>query len=682
MKMMKRKTLVLRLAFLCVVVCVGLVAPTADGIAIQDAMYPELSSAHPCVTLLHRTGAVGCHTSQAGSVGLLRRVRSEEDVAWMQEEYGAGGSPDHKVALVLRFDLFTLALVQQMQTLFRDNLAGVIVVAGGNEKHSMSPWSPDLRSPNTYNYKNVSQSNDLHSAFAWNPDGDGMLLQRFDFAVVSVSDAAEAADVSARADENEENVRAGDKFMPHAVEFRYSMDAIAAAETRGAQNSLACIVAGTCMPVGGHSVWGKMGTLTPSTPTVVLTTAMDSVAMFHGSAVGAEAEMSGLAVLLAAADALSTVSDIRSLPKTLVFAVFAGESWDNIGSRKFVEELQTFTCDKPDAKNPAGACAEPYKESLAFSNLTLGKIDSLIELRQVLLGDNLYLHTQASASGGGNKNKNTVNDDLLELGAAMNVSVAVSDVDTGGELPPSSTRSFLDARADLGNHVVITDHAGSFKNKYYHARSDVPRQNFNNERDRLCSVATLTARAAYKQAGGTNQTVLGGLAVDCATVCLLYECLTTDMACPLVQMYGGAYSNSPPTHYTGVYQLLLSSYIGGTPRFIKSWLLNAAINSTHTEDPDVFSGPYESYYHDAVDPAFVFDYQARVWSVNETRAQHTALWTESNWPARQQTVLFQRIPSSTVVVTGVLGALVVLLSLVATTVGETRCKYYFKALQP
>lgn len=58
---------------------------------------------------------------------------------------------------------------------------------------------------------------------------------------------------------------------------------------------------------------------------------------------GAEASLSGLIAMLAAADILSAVSAAaRQLYRRhLVFTAFAGETWDYMGSKRFLWELHS-----------------------------------------------------------------------------------------------------------------------------------------------------------------------------------------------------------------------------------------------------------------------------------------------------------------------------------------------------
>ena len=84
---------------------------------------------------------------------------------------------------------------------------------------------------------------------------------------------------------------------------------------RAQPTSVSCLERGTCLPIGGYSVWSlnKAAMLdTPSSPTtpgqrgrvVMVTANLDSSALFHDLAVGFAAEASALVALIAAADAL------------------------------------------------------------------------------------------------------------------------------------------------------------------------------------------------------------------------------------------------------------------------------------------------------------------------------------------------------------------------------------------
>ncbi len=73
---------------------------------------------------------------------------------------------------------------------------------------------------------------------------------------------------------------------------------------------------------------------------------IDSSALFHDLAYGAESSVSGYIAMLAAADALSrAATEVQALPNMIVFALFQGEAFGRLGSRRFAAELQQFACE-------------------------------------------------------------------------------------------------------------------------------------------------------------------------------------------------------------------------------------------------------------------------------------------------------------------------------------------------
>ena len=61
--------------------------------------------------------------------------------------------------------------------------------------------------------------------------------------------------------------------------------------------------------------------------------------------------VTGLIVMLSTADVMrrayaSSILDPSMLTAQPVFAVFQGEAWDLVGSRKFVDDIQRFVCRK------------------------------------------------------------------------------------------------------------------------------------------------------------------------------------------------------------------------------------------------------------------------------------------------------------------------------------------------
>jgi nicastrin len=107
--------------------------------------------------------------------------------------------------------------------------------------------------------------------------------------------------------------------------------------------------------------------------------------------------------------------------------------------------------------------------------------------------------------------------------------------DTPG-LPPSPLLAFVEQTPALPA-IALADHHTTYTNTYYHSQFD----DSTNTRGaaHICAVATLAARALYVSAGGTVANASALVHADCNLVSTLYECMTQNWACPLVNQYLG-----------------------------------------------------------------------------------------------------------------------------------------------
>ena len=123
---------------------------------------------------------------------------------------------------------------------------------------------------------------------------------------------------------------------------------------------------------------------------VLVASAMDATAMFHDLSYGSETTLSSLIALLAAADASRDVTS-SSLSSRLVFAAFQSEMYGFSGSRKFVQEISSFTCNVPvDAQTSptrAEICANPYRASLKFTEIEVSRLQRVLAVDQIGLED-------------------------------------------------------------------------------------------------------------------------------------------------------------------------------------------------------------------------------------------------------------------------------------------------------
>jgi nicastrin len=572
--------------------CAVLVARVVATSEFYERIYFTLRDAHPCVRLLNVNGTVGCSTPARGLEGVLRAVPDFLALTTL-----VANPPSERLAVVMPVSLLTKANIDQLRGAVR--LAGIIVTPQPR---------PAFGSP-------ASKERD-EGGYDWNPGGDALLLADYPFAVVLATEA-EAAEASARAARNAEWRAEGD-FERHHADFQYEMWA------EGSTG--ACLASASCLPVGGYSVWGMAGPLlaNDSRPVVWAFARSDSTALFHEVAAGVDTAVSGMVALLEAVSILAPHSAaLQALPRRVAWALFGAESFNFVGSRKFVEDVQSFQCATPSSDGTG--CQSPFKSDLSFLALRNVSVASVIELGQVGLTDNLFLHRQRD----GNAATTALAATVQGLAPGVGITLSAANASTPG-VPPSSLRAFLARNASVPG-VVLTDHAGPYANAFYQSHLDTVEQLGDGAVTKLMNVALLTARSLYQAAGGADAGVLNAMAANHSRVLLLYTCMAQGDLCgrllSTVDMAPDSVDFS--TYYPGVYRIRAFSGVSGLPRFLFERL--AALRA---------STNFSTFFHDAVDPDLVFDQRSRLWSVRANSS--SPVWTESNWPPLIETRLYQR----------------------------------------
>lgn len=69
--------------------------------------------------------------------------------------------------------------------------------------------------------------------------------------------------------------------------------------------------------------------------------------------------------------------------RNVIFAWLDGESWGNLGSRGFINDIRDFKCEETMGEYPYERCAAPSIPSLQFKNIKLDNIHGIIEAKQV-----------------------------------------------------------------------------------------------------------------------------------------------------------------------------------------------------------------------------------------------------------------------------------------------------------
>jgi len=593
------------LFFLAAVLCL---APVCEGIGGVDPdpetesdVYTTLPYAKPCVRLLHKDGVIGCASPADGTHGTLYLISSPSDFDTLRRS-----PPSYSVALVV--SSVTLLNASLLADLSRSvDIAGAMLLRAERPQEGYSPVG-----------KFPQRELDLHgranASYVWNPVGSEDAFVALPFPLVALS-GPESDLVKQRAAENREREAEG-KHPVYGASFKYRMFAHT--------DSLTCLNKATCMPVGGYSVWGALREVNETDRVVMAVARMDAVGgLFHDLSFGAESTVSGIVTLLAAAHALANAPNATALPKPPVFALFTGESWAYVGSRKFLHDLQHFQCKKW-ADEEHTACEDPFAPSLAFTRLSLNRTDAVIEASMLALtNQTVYVHREHD----GNPATTALVEAIRQAAHGLPVTIETLSPEQTPGLPPSSLQSFVKTRPSIAA-ALLSDHADKYRTLYYQSHLDeaAALSSSPDVPSRLCAAATLLARSLWLAAGGEGEGA-ESVTADCEWARELWHCLAEDAACELLRRYGYRARQttpaSPPSHYSSVYQLAHRGYIGGLARAYYRILGELGRNATN-------SSASFAFYHDAVDPVLSFDFDAKEWRITGNLSE-TPLWTESNW---------------------------------------------------
>lgn len=572
----------------------------------------KLSAAKPCVRLLNATTTIGCATPSRGVLAQLQVLRTPEEIASF-----VASPPSEATAVALAADIFSPATIAAVTGALKDDMAGVLVL------HAPFP-PPSIASPAT------PSGEPAGGGGQWIERASGLSMQRFRFAIVLLSKDESDAVLSAAQ-------QAGAARLP-LVELRYPMNA------RG--DSRRCLTEGTCLPVGGQSVWGSLQAHptkdgssggTRLKPVAALAVGLDAASFFHDEAPGGYTTVAPLAAMLAAIHSLATNSQFSSqlpaLPNQMLFFAFEAESWDETGSRRFLFDVHNFTCldDSASSSSPREGCAFPVKRDLTFKALASASTKGVIQIGPVgsQHGDGtssqFFVHTQA-------QNRN--NTPATAIRAQGSSRIAVVDASGGLGLPPGAARSFIDPSLALPGGASQVATLTDFDMDMSHGgRTGSRFDTFDALRaTRVCDASAVAARAWWLMAGGTGVPDVNCTLVHTLLMCLLPGADGGAGECELADRYGLA-AASLGSHYSGVFtSSSTQSTISPTATFVKAFL-DETLRDTCNEAPcSPFLLLHDSFSR-GIEPANL----EGAWRVTD---RTEPIWAESNWPAEMHATLY------------------------------------------
>lgn len=257
----------------------------------------KLSRADPCVRLLTRQGEHGCATPAAGVVAPLHPLLRLDQMSALPSS--------GPVALALPSSEFDLRTMHAVHSSLGSRLLAVLVLSG-DEMPLASP-QPEVEelSPAERTYSLPSH--------VWNRNGSALSRSRFPFGIALLDDNETASLQAILHQENTSSIRP-------LLQMHYPMAAHG--------DSQSCLAAGTCLPLGGQSLWGSLLPRSvnarvprPDQPVALLTSTLDGAAFFHQHVPAADAAMSGAVALLAAVDAIVSSPRLRRFNKQVVSGI-------------------------------------------------------------------------------------------------------------------------------------------------------------------------------------------------------------------------------------------------------------------------------------------------------------------------------------------------------------------------
>ena len=404
------------------------------GNRLADSIYNTVSSdtIHSCFRRLNGTTTIGCSSSMRGEVGVLIYIDSLSDIEKVSDKEFA------PYIVLIDPSILSGDLVQRLED--TGHVTGLILP---------SVDDPDSR---WYGHVPVGGFSDDSNQGGWNPTGSGLMWRHFEFPIFYLPESDSTEELYQCFLQHNNNTLA---WPLCSVEMKANMHAATDSETcyrrSHLNNNLEPVQ--FCDPLADKNIHYSLAeTLTDSSRVLLVTARLDTITMFDQTEVGFDSPVTGMVTLLSAAQQVSRAmrsAKFNAQFDNVLFLLLNGESWDNIGSTRFLYDLQ---------------------QGEFLTNLTLDNLKAVIELGQLsnLHSDTVYLH-------GLNSPEDVINKIQDMAGREGLTTVKSSSPST----PPSSAGKLVSVLPSLPA-VILTNYDREFSNMYYHSLYDTARHHGYN----------------------------------------------------------------------------------------------------------------------------------------------------------------------------------------------------------
>lgn len=426
------------------------------GERIQDKMYNTIYGSI-CFRRLNATHSTGCGSAFGGSNGVLHLIETNEDF-----DFVINKPPAPPYTLIMTPALFNRTNIMNLKLKAAENVAGIVLIDNRTNVYS---FSHESKCPNQYGGLLKSQTCDVNKTDeTWNPFGSGLLHEDFPFPMFFVKDEEHIKSMI----DCYRKFNGFDRPNQHrrplcSIQIKSFMSA--------AVNSVVCMRRTKylnnmnpqryCDPLQGKNVYATLfereiidKSSVPDTHTksaeefIVVAARFDTTSMFDGVGLGALDSLVPSITLMSTAHTLVKMLPTNKTSKNwnILFMLFNGESYDYIGSQRFVYDMENG--EFPSAStNTHQITLENIKLFVDIASLDNPNSISIYQYRDFPLANQLI-----SIINSRRENFN------------INILPKLTE-----NLPPTSSQTFL---RDNDTFPALIFYSDTNKNKFYHSIYD------------------------------------------------------------------------------------------------------------------------------------------------------------------------------------------------------------------
>lgn len=335
-----------------------------------------------------------------------------------------------------------------------------------NDTLGMQSFSQESNCPNQFFRHSQQPTCDAAKPETiWNPFGTGLLQENFDIPIIFLSNKNESGKVVKCFNDFNKDLENQQTRSLCSIEIKSFMSAAGNSEICMRRTEIFKVLNQVhyCDPLQGKNIYGTLfsrslvkpenRTVDNSEKIILISARLDTTSNFDGLGLGAMDSLASVATLVTSAHFLRKIvksNDINEKKNVnVMFVLFNGESYDYIGSQRFVYDLK---------KGNAFPAPSSYTRPLTLDNILMmidiGPLDSFTKLNFYHLGESSW----------SDKFIASVNHYKNQLKINVNITSQVTN-----NIPPVSAQTFLRENSSFPAFVLGTVKP---ENKFYHSVYD------------------------------------------------------------------------------------------------------------------------------------------------------------------------------------------------------------------